>query len=68
MLHNEIGNSILGKNESINEKININEIQKKAEKYMKNIKLINLLSNQFIEKNKINCELENIQYEEKWKK
>ena len=55
-------------NKNINEKININEIQKKAEKYMKNIKLINLLGNQFIEKNLDNYELVDIQYEEKWTK
>jgi len=35
---------------------------------MKNIKLMNLLDNRFIEKNKINCELENIEYEENWSK
>ena len=35
---------------------------------MKNIKLINLLGNQYIEKNKVNCELGNIQYEENWSK
>ena len=68
LIHNDNENSILGKNESINEKINITEIQKKAEKYMKNIKLMNFLDNRFIEKNKINCELENIEYEENWTK
>ena len=31
-------------------------------------KLIKLLDDRFIEKNKINCELENIQYEENWSK
>lgn len=35
---------------------------------MKNIKIINLIDEQFIEKNKINCELENIEYEENWSK
>lgn len=64
LLHNNSENLILEKIESINEKINNKEIQKRAEKYMKNIRLINLLDDRFIEKNKINCELENIQYDQ----
>ena len=68
LLHKDNENSILEKNKSINESLNSNEIQLKAEKYMKNIKLINLLGNQYIEKNKVNCELGNIQYEENWSK
>ena len=68
LLHKDNENSILEKSKSINESLNSNEIQLKAEKYMKNIKLINLLGNQYIEKNKVNCELGNIQYEENWSK
>ena len=53
LLHNNSENLILEKIESINEKINNKEIQKRAEKYMKNIRLINLLDDRFIEKIKL---------------